>query len=100
MWLAGWCFWALKDGTGFSDLFWGRADRDVLEVGVLEEGGVFEPVAEETVHGYVCDPDEGECRGEMPVEQIAGEQENEGKREGVDEIVERGTEARVREVAK
>ena len=91
-------------------VFWGveRWDRlfgfifsltNVLEVGVLEEGGVFESVAEEAIHGYVCDPDEGDSRGEMPVEQVAGEQESEGKREGVDEIVERGPKARVREIA-
>jgi hypothetical protein len=69
-------------------------------VGVLEEGGVFEPEAKQAVHGYVCDPDEGERGGEMPVKQIAGEQEDERKREGVDEIVKRGPEARVHEVAK
>ena len=75
------------------------ASGNVLEMGVLEECGVFEAVAEEAVRGYVCDPDEGDCGGETPVQEISCEQESQGKREGVDEIVERGSEARVQEVA-
>ena len=39
---------------------WGQARSDVLEVGVFEEGGVFEAVAEEAVEGYVGCPDEGD----------------------------------------
>ena len=36
---------------------------DVLEVGVLEVGRVFEAVAEEAVEGDVCGPDEGDGGG-------------------------------------
>ena len=95
-WREVWCFSAFKNGTGFSDLFWGWLGEDVLEVGVLEKSGVLEAVAEQAVHGDVCDPDEGERRGELPVHEICREQEREGKREGVDEIVEGGSETRVR----
>jgi hypothetical protein len=35
----------------------------MLEVGVLEEGGVFEAVAEEAVEGDVSCPDEGDGGG-------------------------------------
>ena len=69
----------------------------MLQVGVFEEGGVFEAVAEETVEGYVGDPDEGD--GELPMEKIADEQESEWECEGVDEVVEGGSELRVEEVA-
>ena len=93
-------FSALKDGTGFSTLFLGGVGQgNVLKVGVLEEGGVLESVAEEPVEGYVRDPDERERGGDVPVEQITGEQESQGKCEGVDEIVEDGSEARVQEIA-
>jgi hypothetical protein len=96
MWCAGWCFFGGRRWDRFSVIFW---LTDVLEVGVLEEGWIFEPVAEQSVHGYVCDPDEGERGGKVRVKQVAGEQESEGKREGVDEIVERSPEARVQEIA-
>ena len=39
----------------------------MLEVGVFEEGGVFEAVAEEAVEGDVGGPDQGECFASMPV---------------------------------
>ena len=47
----------------FGFIFEGRWLGNVLKVGVLEEGGVFESEAEEAVQGYVCDPDEGERGG-------------------------------------
>ena len=37
---------------------------EVLEVGVLEVGRVFEPVAEEAVEGDVGGPDEGHGNGQ------------------------------------
>ena len=45
-------------GVGFGLHF-----GEVLEVGVLEVGGVFEAVAEEAVEGYVGYPDEGDGGG-------------------------------------
>lgn len=45
----------LGDGSGSGVAMGG----DVLEVGVLEEGGVLEAEAEEAVDGDVCGPDEG-----------------------------------------
>jgi hypothetical protein len=72
---------------------------EVLQVGVLEEGGIFEAEAEEAVQGDVGDPDERERGGKGPVEEIAEEQEGEGKGEGVDEVVGGGSEAGVEEVA-
>ena len=59
----------------------------MLEVGVLEEGGVFEAVAEEAVEGDVGNPDQGQFGGEVPVLDVAGEQEGEGDGQGVGQVV-------------
>ena len=52
----------------------------MLEVGVLEVGWVFEAVAKEAVDDDVGCPDEGQGRGEAPLLDEAGEEEDE--REG------------------
>ena len=44
-------------------------------MGVLEDGGVLEAVAEEAVEGYVGGPDEGQLYGEWVVPDVGGEQE-------------------------
>ena len=64
-------FLVTKNTPSFANIF----SRDVLEVGVLEEGGVFEPVAEEAVEGDVGCPDEGDGCGEPPVLKVAEEEE-------------------------
>ena len=51
------------------------AGGDVLEVGVFEEGGVFEAVAEEAIEGDVGCPDEGDGCGHSPVLEVAEEEE-------------------------
>ena len=71
----------------------------MLEVGVLEEGRVFEAEAEEAVEGDVRGPDEGDCEGELPVEEVACEQEGEWEGEGVGEVVGCRAQANVDEVA-
>ena len=68
-------------------------------MGVLEECGVFEAVAEEAVEGDVGGPDEGEGCSEMPVKDVAGQEEGEGEGESVGEVVGCGSEADVGEVA-
>jgi len=73
------------------------AGGDVLEVGVFEEGRVFEAVAEEAVEGDVGCPDEGE--GLVPVLEVADEEEGEREGEGVGEVVDCGAEVDVDEVA-
>ena len=57
-------------------------------MGVLEEGGVLEAVAEEAVEGYVGRPDEsyGGCEG--VVGYIGDEEEWNGEEESVGEVVE------------
>jgi hypothetical protein len=71
---------------------------DVLEVGVLEEGGVFEAVAKEAVGGDVGCPDEGQGEGQAPVKDVAGEEEREREGYGVNEVVGCGADADVDEV--
>ena len=69
------------------------AGGDVLEVGVFEEGWVFEAVAEEAVEGDVGCPDEGDGFGaSVPVLDVAGEEEGEREGEGVGEVVGGGAE--------
>jgi hypothetical protein len=72
---------------------------DVLEVGVLEAGWIFEAVAEEAVYGYVGGPYEGDGGGEVPVLEIADEEESEREVESVGEVVGCGAEADVGEIA-
>jgi hypothetical protein len=72
---------------------------DVLEVGVFEEGGVFEAVAEETVGGYVGSPDETDFEGQGMMGRVAHEQECQGEGQGVGEVVEGCACAWVEEVA-
>ena len=72
---------------------------DALEMGVLEVGGVFEAVAEEAVEGDVSYPDKGESQGKGPVPDVAQKEEGEGQHENVGEVVGRGAEAGVGEVA-
>jgi hypothetical protein len=74
-------------------------DLDVLEVGVLEVGGVFEAVAEEAVDGNVGCPDEGDGGGEGTMLDVAGEEESEGKSQGVGEVVGGRSDTWVDEVA-
>jgi hypothetical protein len=62
---------------------------DVLEVGVLEVGRVFEAVAEDAVEGYVGCPDECDGEGELPVSGVADEEESERESEGVGDVVDR-----------
>jgi hypothetical protein len=71
----------------------------VLEVGVPEVGRVFEAVAEEAVEHYVGCPDECDRGGELPVSDVADEEESEREGEGVGEVVDCGAEADVDEVA-
>jgi hypothetical protein len=75
------------------------AGGDVLDVGVLEVGRVFETVAKEAVYGDVGDPDEGKCCGELPVQDVVGEEEREREGERMDEVVGGCSCARVDEVA-
>ena len=49
---------------------------DVLEVGVLELGWVFEAVAEEAVEGDVGGPDEGDGCDQSPMLEVAEEEES------------------------
>jgi hypothetical protein len=79
----------------------GFGRRDVLEVGVLEVGRVFEAVAEDAVEGYVGCPDECDGEGELPVSGVADEEESEREREseGVGEVVDCGADAGVGQVA-
>lgn len=46
----------------------------MLEVSVLEEGRVFEAVAEEAVEGDVGCPDQGEFGWQVPVLDVAGQE--------------------------
>ena len=71
----------------------------MLEVGVFEDGWIFEAVAEEAVDGYVGGPDERDGQSYRPVLEVAGEEKSEGEREGVGEVVGGGAEAGVGEVA-
>jgi hypothetical protein len=87
------------DDSGGSGRGGVAAGGDVLEVGVFEAGWVFEAVAKEAVEGYVGCPDEGCGGGWMPVLEVAEEEEGEWEGEGVDEVVGRGPDAGVEEVA-
>ena len=52
------------------------ASGNVLEMGILEECGVFEAVAEEPVAGYVSRPDKSDGFDEVPTLEVAGQKKN------------------------
>ena len=54
---------------------------------VFEEGRVFEAETQEAIYCDVGDPDEGDGRGRVPVQEIASEEKGDGEPEGVDEVV-------------
>jgi hypothetical protein len=61
--------------------------RKMLEMGVFEEGGVFEAVTQYSVDGDVGDPNESNCYEDWVIGWIGDEEESEWKDEGMGEIV-------------
>jgi hypothetical protein len=73
--------------------------RKMLEVSVFEEGGVFEAITQEAVEGYVGDPDECDCYEELMLSGVGDEKEDERENEGVAEVVDGRSDARIGKVA-
>ena len=72
---------------------------DVVEVGVVEAGGVFKAEAEHTVEADVADPDGGEGKQNGFGSEEANRDERRWSEIGVDEVVANGSDADADEIA-
>jgi len=71
----------------------------MLEVGVFEEGGIFEAVAQEAVEGDMADPDKGDRNQQWLMWAIGDCEQKKGHAVGVSEVVDGGASSWIDEVA-